>query len=85
MWFFLIKSIAGSIIGSASNEWFRKTKFGIWTYAKVEQLMNWAAKRYHISVLTKEEKLTKKFPVLTGRLEILEAKVKELSNELAKR
>jgi len=85
MWFFLIKSIAGSVIGSASNEWFRKTKFGIWTYAKVEQLMNLADERYDIGVLTKEEKTMKKFPVLTQRLEKLEAKVKELTNELDKR
>jgi hypothetical protein len=85
MWFFLIKSIAGSVIGNASNNWFRKTKLGIWTYTKIEQLMNWAAKRYHISVLTKEEKSIKKFPVLTERLDKIEAKLKELTNELDKR
>lgn len=85
MWFFLIKAAASSIVGQASNNWFRKTKLGVWTYAKIEQVMNWAAKRYDIDVLTKEEKTMKKFPVLTQRLEKLEAKVKELTNELDKR
>jgi hypothetical protein len=47
--------------------------------------MNWAAERYDIGVLTKEEKTMKKFPVLTQRLEKLEAKVKELTNELDKK
>ena len=30
MWFWLLSSIAGSIIGSATESWFRDTKLGIW-------------------------------------------------------
>ena len=32
MWFWLLSSIAGSIIGSATESWFRDTKLGIWFY-----------------------------------------------------
>ena len=48
MWFFLIKSIVGAILGEATNTWFRKTKMGIWFYNKVAQCYNWAAKRYDL-------------------------------------
>ena len=65
MWFFLIKSIVGAILGEATNTWFRKTKMGIWFYNKVAQCYNWAAKRYDLDVLKKEEVLIKKFPILT--------------------
>ena len=34
MWFWLISAIAGSIIGSATDSWFRDTKLGVWFYAK---------------------------------------------------
>ena len=36
MWFWLMTSIAGSIIGSATDSWFRDTKLGVWFYAKVD-------------------------------------------------
>ena len=52
MWFFLIKAIAGSIIGNATATWFKKTKLGVWFYNKVDSLYNWAAERYNVKVLT---------------------------------
>ena len=59
MWFFLVKSILGAIIGQSTNAWFKKTKMGIWFYKKVDGWYNWAAKRYDLDILTKEEKLIK--------------------------
>ena len=75
MWFFLIKSILGAIVGQSTNAWFKKTKMGMWFYAKVEQCYNWAAKRYDIQVLSKEEKLIKRFPNLMQRIQRLEKQV----------
>ena len=80
MWFFLFKAIAGAVIGDASAEWFKKTKFGLWFYAKVERVYNWAAKRYDIKLATVEEKQMKKFPNLTKRLNRLERELNELRN-----
>ena len=59
MWFFLIKSIVGAILGQATNSWFKKTKMGMWFYKKIDSWYNWAAKRYDLDVLTKEEKMIK--------------------------
>ena len=78
MWFWLIKSITGSIIGNASAEWFKKTKLGVWFFNKVDTLYNWAAEKYNIKVLTEEEKKMAKFPMLQKRLNNLEKQIKEL-------
>ena len=34
MWFWALSAIAGSILGSATDSWFRDTKLGVWFYAK---------------------------------------------------
>tara|TARA_R100000329_G_scaffold67984_1_gene59602 strand:+ start:270 stop:512 length:243 start_codon:yes stop_codon:yes gene_type:complete len=78
MWFWLIKSITGSIIGNASAEWFKKTKLGVWFFNKVDTLYNWAAEKYNIKVLTEEEKQMAKFPMLQKRLNDIEKQIKEL-------
>ncbi len=78
MWFWLISAIAGSIIGSATESWFRDTKLGIWFYNKLDQIYTWANKRYGLKLLTDEEDRMKKFPQLTKRLETLESQIKEI-------
>ena len=72
MWFWLISAIAGSIIGSATDSWFRDTKVGVWFYAKIDGLYTWASKRYGLKILTDEAKRMKKFPELEKRLQRLE-------------
>jgi len=78
MWFFLIKAIAGSIIGAATESWFRDTKVGVWFYNKVDALYTWAANRYHIKLVTDEEKQMAKFPKLQEKLEDVEARLMKL-------
>mgnify|MGYP006266180043 FL=1 len=78
MWFWLISAIAGSIIGSATESWFRDTKLGVWFYNKVDRVYTWANKKYGLKLLTDEEDRMKKFPQLTKRLETLESQIKEI-------
>ena len=66
MWFFLVKSILGAIVGQ-STSWY-----------------NWAAKRYDLDVLTKEEKLIKKFPALTAKINKLEDEIAKVKVEQVK-
>ena len=84
MWFFLVKSIVGAIVGQSTNTWFKKTKMGMWSYKKMDSCYNWAAKRYDIEVLTKEEKEIKKFPALTTKIDKLEYQVAKLKVEITK-
>ncbi len=81
MWFFLIKSIVGAVLGQATNSWFRKTKMGVWFYGKVDQCYNWAAKRYDLDVLGKEEKMMKRFPTLGKKIADLEKRMKKLEKK----
>ena len=81
MWFFLIKSIVGAILGQATNSWFKKTKMGVWFYAKVDCCYNWAAKRYDLEVLSKEEKAMKRLPTLSKKMADLEKRIKKLEKK----
>ena len=81
MWFFLISSIAGSIIGSATDSWFRDTKLGIWFYNKLDSIYTWASARYGLKLLTDEENRMAKFPQLSNKLESLEHRLAKLENK----
>ena len=81
MWFFLISSIAGSIIGSATDSWFRDTKLGIWFYNKLDSICTWASDRYGLKLLTDEENRMAKFPQLSKKLESLEHRLAKLENK----
>ena len=80
MWFWIISNVAGSILGSAANSWFADTKLGIWTYAKVDGLSTWAAKKLNIKILAEEEAWRKKYPNVAKKLIDLEQRVKHLEN-----
>ena len=80
MWTWLVLSIAGSIIGSASDSWFRDTKAGVWFYVKVDSVYSWASNRYGLKILTDEKKRMRKFPELEKRLVELETRVKEITD-----
>jgi len=81
MWFFIISSVAGSIIGSATDSWFRDTKLGIWFYNKLDSIYTWASDRYGLKLLTDEENRMAKFPQLSKKLESLEHRLAKLENK----
>ena len=80
MWSWLILAIAGSIVGSATDSWFRDTKMGIWFYAKMDNFYTWANNRYGLKILTDEKKRMAKFPVLTKRIVELEKRINDLEH-----
>ena len=81
MWFWLISSIASSILGSAANSWFADTKLGIWFYKTVDNVSTWASKKLGLKVLQDEENWKKKYPNVTKKLDELEARINELEKE----
>ena len=78
MWFWAISAIAGSILGSATDSWFRDTKLGVWFYAKMDSLYTWAAKRYGLKLITDEKKRMATFPELAKRLDGIETRIRLL-------
>ena len=85
MWFWAVSAIAGSILGSATDSWFRDTKLGVWFYAKVDSLYTWAAKKYGLKLITDEQKRMAKFPQLAKRLDSLETRIRLLERDQADR
>ena len=78
MWFFLISSIAGAILGNAADSWFADTKLGIWTYNKVDDVSTWASKKLGLKVLQDESNWKKKYPNVSKKLDELEARLEKL-------
>ncbi len=81
MWFWLISSIAGSILGSAADSWFADTKLGRWVYQKVDDVASWASKKLGLKVLQDENNWRKKYPNVSKKIDDLEARIKQLEGE----
>ena len=81
MWFFIISSIAGSILGNAADSWFADTKLGIWTYNKVDDVSTWASKKLGLKILKDENNWKTKYPNVAMKIEKLEAKIEKLEKE----
>ena len=78
MWIFLISSIAGSILGSATNSWFADTKAGMWFYKKIDNVSTWASKKLGLKVLQDEQNWKTKYPNVSKKIDKLEARINEL-------
>ena len=81
MWFFLISNIGGSILGSAADSWFADTKLGIWFYKKVDDVSTRASKKLGLKILQDENNWKKKYPNVSKKLEVLEARLNKLEKE----
>mgnify|MGYP003664549114 CR=1 FL=1 len=78
MWIFLISSIAGSILGSATNSWFADTKAGMWFYKKIDNVSTWASKKLGLKVLQDEQNWKTKYPNVSKKIDELEARINKL-------
>ena len=82
MWFFLISSIAGSILGNAADSWFADTKLGVWFYDKVDDVSTWASKKLGLKILKDENNWNTKYPNVAIKIEELEAKIEKLERRM---
>tara|TARA_B100000965_G_C19132241_1_gene558014 strand:- start:201 stop:470 length:270 start_codon:yes stop_codon:yes gene_type:complete len=82
-WLFILtlKSILSSIIGSSFYQWFKNTKMGVWFQVKMDNCMEWVAKRYDIEIASREEKWLAQYPLLAKRIVDLEKEVAKLKKE----
>ena len=78
MWFFLISSIASSVLGNAANSWFADTKAGMWFYKKVDNVSTWASEKLGLKVLADEENWKAQYPNVSKKIDKLEARVNKL-------
>ena len=82
-WLFILtlKSILSSIIGSSFYQWFKNTKMGVWFQVRLDNLMEWVAKRYVIEIASREEKWLAQYPLLAKRIVDLEKEVAKLKKK----
>jgi|TARA_B100000787_G_C16096561_1_gene251434 hypothetical protein len=83
MLLFLISSIAGSILGNATDSWFAETKMGKWFYRKVDDVASWASRKLGLKVLNNETNWKKKYPNVSLKIDDLEARIETLEKEKA--
>ncbi len=76
-----LKAILSSIIGSSFYQWFKNTKVGVWFQIKMDNTMEWVAKRYDIEIATREEKWLAQYPLLGNRIVKLEKEVAALKKK----
>jgi hypothetical protein len=81
MLLFLISSIAGSILGNATDSWFAETKMGKWFYRKVDDVASWASRKLGLKVLNNETNWKKKYPNVSLKIDDLEARIETLEKE----
>lgn len=78
MYWFIAKSILGSIIGSSFYNWFKNTKVGVWFQSHANRYMEYVSKKYDITIATREEAWLKEYPNVAKRIEELESAVAKL-------
>ena len=82
-WLFILslKAILSSIIGSSFYQWFKNTKMGVWFQVRLDNLMEWVAKRYDIEIASREDKWLSQYPRLADRIVNLEKEVAKLKKK----
>ena len=82
MWFWILSSIAGSILGNAADSWFADIKLGIWFYKKVDNVSTWASKKLGLKILKDENNWKTKYPNVAMKIEELEAKIEKVERRI---
>ena len=72
MYWFLLKSIMGSLIGSSFYQWWQGTKMGIWSQTRLDRFMQYLADKYDIEIAKKDAKFEKQYPLILERIKELE-------------
>lgn len=82
MYWFIVKSIVSSVLGSSFYQWFQKTKVGVWFQDKIDDFMEYLADKYDIEIAKREEKWLSQYPKLAERIIALESQIEELKCQM---
>ena len=75
MYWFLIKSILSAVLGSQFYQWYAGTKIGIYFQNRINQFMEYISEKYDITLIKKQSKLERDYPLIMKRIEELELDV----------
>ena len=74
MYWFLIKSILSAVLGSQFYQWYASTKIGIYFQNRIDQFMEYISEKYDITLIKKQSKFERDYPLMMERIEALEQK-----------
>ena len=74
MWILLVRAAITGVFGSAFGKWFLSTRMGRWFQTKLDNFMEYLAKKYNINIAKKEALWASQYPGLANRIEQLEAR-----------
>ena len=72
MYWFLIKSILSAVLGSQFYQWYASTKIGIYFQNRIDQFLEYIAKKYDITLMKKQSRFERDYPLMMERIEALE-------------
>ncbi len=75
MYWFLIKSILSAVLGSQFYQWYASTKVGIYFQNRIDQFMEYISEKYDITLIKKQSKFERDYPLIMKRIEELELDV----------
>jgi len=75
MYWFLIKSILSAVLGSQFYHWYAGTKIGIYFQNRIDQFMEYISEKYDITLIKKQSKFERDYPLIMKRIEALELDV----------
>ena len=74
--------IVGSLAGAAFLFWFKDTRMALWAVAKFDTFMESLAKKYGWTWLQEPEDLwRKRYPRITKKIDLLEARIKKIEDQ----
>jgi len=73
VWILLVRAAITGVFGSAFGKWFLSTRMGRWFQTKLDNFMEYLAKKYDINIAKKEAKWASEYPGLANRIEQLES------------
>jgi len=69
-------SIIGALLGAAFLAYFKETKAGLWSYAKLDQFLDYLVDRWGLTWLEQpEDAWRKKYPKITKKIDDLERRL----------
>lgn len=72
-------AILGSLAGAAFLAYFKDTKAGLWSYAKLDQTLDYLVERWGLTWLEQPtDAWRKKYPHVTKKIDELEARISKL-------
>ena len=75
-------SIGGALIGAAFLAYFKDTRAGLWSYAKLDQFLDYLIARWGLTWLEQpDDAWRKKYPHVTRKIDELEARIVNLEGD----